>query len=59
MDRTTQTEAIRLEVVSSFSFRIAINLSRICGIPKYPRPHASAETIGRKPKEPALPEAAS
>ena len=48
-DTTTQTVAIRLESVS-FSFSsIAIKRSSTCGIPKYPSPHASVETIEMKP----------
>ena len=41
----TQTVATLLESESFFSSSIAMNLSRICGIPKYPSPHARVEMI--------------
>ena len=48
MEITTQTEAILLEIVSSFSLRMPMKRSRICGIPKYPRPQAMVEaTLSR------------
>jgi hypothetical protein len=49
MESIAQILAILRDIVNSDSFLIAMNLSRICGIPKYPRPHASVDTIGRNP----------
>ena len=44
---TTQTLATRLESFNFFVSSIAINLKRICGMPKYPSPQASVEAIER------------
>ena len=41
----THTIAIFLDFLISESLFTAINLIRICGIPKYPRPHARLEMI--------------
>ena len=48
-DITTHTIAILLDGLSSFSDLIAINLSKTCGIPKYPKPQASVDITVRKP----------
>ena len=44
---TTQIEAILLEVLTMFLSPIAMKRRRICGIPKYPSPHARSEAIVR------------
>ena len=45
MAMTTQTDATRRETFNFFSSSIAMKRRRICGIPKYPSPHASVDTI--------------
>ena len=52
---TTHTLAILRDSFSFFSSLIAINRRRICGIPKYPSPHASVETIVRAEYGPEVP----
>ena len=46
---TTQTVAILRDMVSSRSLRMAMNRSRTWGTPKYPKPHARADTTERAP----------
>ena len=41
----TQTVAMRRERASFFESLIAMNLSRMCGMPKYPRPHAIVDKM--------------
>ena len=45
MEISTHTVAIRRERVSFFSSSIAMKRSRMCGMPKYPRPHARVDTM--------------
>ena len=52
---TTHTVAMRRDCFSSFSLRIAMNRRSTWGIPKYPSPHASVETMLRGPYVPAAP----
>ena len=47
MEITTHTDAILLEVFNLFSSSIPIKRSRICGMPKYPSPHASVDAMVR------------
>ena len=49
MEITTQMDATLLEIFSLLSSSIAINRSKICGIPKYPRPQASVDTMVIRP----------
>ena len=56
---STQVVATLLESESFFSSSIAMNLKRICGIPKYPRPHARVEMIWINPYGCAVPVTAS
>ena len=54
MDIITHTVATRREVLRFFASLMAIKRKRTWGIPKYPRPHARSEAIGRIPKGTAL-----
>ena len=45
MEITTHTDATLRESFSLLSSSIAIKRSRICGIPKYPSPHAIMDMI--------------
>ena len=45
MEITTHVLAIRLDNLTFSGSSIAINLNKICGMPKYPSPHANVEII--------------
>ena len=55
IEMTTQIDAILRDNVISLSSLIAINRRRICGIPKYPSPHAKVEAIFTAPYSTAAP----
>ena len=46
---TTQTVAIRRDLLSSELLRIAMKRRSTWGTPKYPRPHEAVESMVRKP----------
>ena len=56
---TTHTLAILLDIFSLFSSLIPIKRRRICGIPKYPSPHARVEAMVSAPYGLAFPVARS
>ena len=55
MEIGAHIEAIRLETLIFSVSSIAMNLTRICGIPKYPSPQAAVDIIVRNPYFEAVP----